>query len=279
MAALDAPAFSDLARREAPLATRSQLELIHEPQHVARILEAIPEQGLAYVDPDTVVSPGSGEAALRAAGAVCAAVDAVLSGEVGSAFCGVRPPGHHAEPGRSMGFCLFNNVAIGAAHARDAHNLERVAVIDFDVHHGNGTQEAFHDDPGLFYGSTHQYPFYPGTGAKTETGVANNIINMPLPAYSGSDLFREAISTRLIPELNRFAPEIVLISAGFDAHEDDPLGQLNLTTEDFIWVTHQLFDVADRHAEGRVVSTLEGGYDIEALGRCVTGHVLALMDR
>jgi len=275
--ALDAPAFEGLVRREAPPATHRQLELVHKARHVESTLAAIPKEGSACLDPDTVISPGSGDAALRAAGAVCAAVDAVIEGAAQSAFCGVRPPGHHAESGRSMGFCLFNNIAVGAAHARSAHGLERVAVVDFDVHHGNGTQEMFQDDPHLFYGSTHQYPFYPGTGAKTETGIANNVVNMPLSAFSGSDQFREAVEMRLLPELTQFAPELLLISAGFDAHEDDPLGQLRLTDEDFSWITHQLLDVADGYSQGRVVSSLEGGYDLGALGRCVSGHVSALM--
>lgn len=278
MAALEGPEFDELLRRSAPAATVDQLALVHDRGHVERILAAIPEQGRAHLDPDTVVSPGSGEAAIRAAGAVCAAVDAVIEGSAQSGFCGMRPPGHHAEPQRSMGFCLFNNIAVGALHAREAHGVQRIAVVDFDVHHGNGTQAIFENDPDLFYGSTHQYPFYPGTGAKTETGVDNNVVNLPLVAHSGSKEFREAVDGALMPALEAFGPELVLVSAGFDAHEDDPLGQLRLTDDDFAYVTRRLRDVADRFAGGRIVSSLEGGYDLAALGRCVGAHVSVLME-
>jgi len=277
LTALDADQFSELERKEAPLATIEQLGLVHTPNHIQHLMGLIPEEGRVNVDPDTVISSGSGEAALRAAGAVCSAVDDVFSGNADSAFCAVRPPGHHAEPNRAMGFCLFNNIAIGALHARTKHGAERIAVIDFDVHHGNGTQAAFENDPNLFYGSTHQYPFYPGTGAVTETGVANNIVNVPLAMNSGSAQFQKAVSDVLLPAVNEFGPDFVMISAGFDAHRDDPLGQLQLVDEDYVWVTERLCEIANDHSSGRVVSSLEGGYDLEALGRCVAAHVSVLM--
>src|SRR5207302_3638214 len=214
---------------------------------------------------DTVLSPQSGEAALRAAGAVCAAVDAIMAGDGANAFCAVRPPGHHAEPGRAMGFCLFNNVAVGALRARAAHGLGRVAVIDFDVHHGNGTQVAFETDDGLFYASTHQSPLYPGTGAANETGLGN-IVNVPLRPMSGSSQFRTGVTHRILPALEAFRPELVLISAGFDAHRRDPLAQLMLDEADYTWITERLIELAYRHARGKLVSTLEGGYDLAALG-------------
>jgi acetoin utilization deacetylase AcuC-like enzyme len=222
------------------------------------------------------MSAQSGEAALRAAGAVAAAVDAVIAGEAANAFCAVRPPGHHAEPGRSMGFCLFNNVAVGALRARAAHGLARVAVIDFDVHHGNGTQAAFEKDPTLLYASTHQWPLYPGTGSPRETGVGN-IVNVALGPMSGSRQFRLGVTREVLPALEEFRPEMVLISAGFDAHRADPLAQLMHDESDYTWVTEQLADIAERHARGRIVSTLEGGYDLEALAASAAAHVRVLM--
>ncbi len=218
----------------------------------------------------------SGEAALRAAGAVCAAVDAVVGGAARNAFCAVRPPGHHAERARAMGFCLFNNVAIGAAHARAVHGLDRVAVVDFDVHHGNGTQAIFAADADLFFASTHQYPFYPGTGGRDETGVGN-IVNVPLAAGSGSDEFRQAMTGEILPALRGFAPDMVCVSAGFDAHVDDPLAQLRFTEDDYDWATREIAKAADECCDGRLVSTLEGGYDLAALGRSCATHVRALM--
>lgn len=267
--------FAALDRREAPRALREQLALIHPPRFIDAVLHAIPAEGHAALDPDTIVSPGSGEAALRAAGAVVAAVDAVLAGEAASAFCAVRPPGHHAEPERAMGFCLFNNVAIGAAHARKL-GCARVAVVDFDVHHGNGTQAAFFNDGDFFYASTHQGNFYPGTGDADETGVGN-IVNVPLPAGAGSAPFRAAYDRTIFPALATFRPEFLLISAGFDAHRADPLAQLMVEEADFAWVTERLLDIAGDHAAGRVVSTLEGGYDLSALARSAAAHVAALM--
>ncbi len=277
LAALDADEFAGLERREAPRAEKDQIARMHPPEFVEAVLEAIPAEGHVGLDMDTIVSPGSGEAALRAAGAVCAAVDAVMAGEADNAFCVVRPPGHHAEQARAMGFCLFNNVAVGAAQARDAHGLERIAVVDFDVHHGNGTQAMFWDDADLFYASTHQAPFYPGTGAVGERGAANNIVNLPLSAMSGSEEFRRAMSERLLPALNTFRPDFLLVSAGFDAHLADPLAQLRFHEDDFAWATDQLLAVARACCGGRLVSTLEGGYDLRALGASAAAHVRTLM--
>ncbi|HUI34650.1 MAG TPA: histone deacetylase family protein [Stellaceae bacterium] len=277
LAALAAPEFAMLQRREAPEAALDDLTRVHPPRFVERLLAAVPQAGHVGIDADTVMSPASGQAALRAAGAVAAAVDAVVAGEAANAFCAVRPPGHHAEPNRAMGFCLFNNVAVGALRAKQVLGLGRVAVVDFDVHHGNGTQACFWDDPSLFYGSTHQSPLYPGTGASGETGAANNIVNVPLPPMSGSLQFRQGMERIMLPALDEFRPELVLISAGFDAHRDDPLAQLMLEEADYAWATHQLLDVARRHAGGRVVSTLEGGYDLAALGASAAAHVRALM--
>jgi len=276
MKALDAPAFLDLDRREAPRATIEQISLMHPRDHVERTLARIPDVGHAHMDGDTIVSPGSGEAALRAAGAVCAAVDAVMQDEVDNAFCAVRPPGHHAEATVAMGFCVFNSVAIAAEHARRTYGINRVAVIDFDVHHGNGTQHLFEPDGNLFYGSTHQSPLYPGTGALNERGVGN-IVNAPLPPFAGSEEFRHAMTERILPELFDFRPELVIISAGFDAHADDPLAMMNLTDEDYAWATRELMRAADQSCDGRVVSALEGGYDLDALARSVAEHVKVLM--
>ncbi len=274
--ALDAPRFAGLQRREAPEVDTEDLLRVHSYRHVEAILRAVPKSGHVAIDADTVLSPASGAAALHAAGAVVAAVDAVVCGEADNAFCAVRPPGHHAEPERAMGFCLFNNAAIGALRARRVHGLGRVAVVDFDVHHGNGTQAAFAADKSLFYASTHQYPLYPGTGAASETGVGN-IVNAPLPPMSGSVAFRHAMSERILPALDAFRPELVLISAGFDGHRLDPLAQLMLEDEDFVWATQRLREIAERHCGGRLVSTLEGGYDLAALGTAAAGHVGVLM--
>ena len=275
--ALNAGEFDALDRREAPAAEIDQIARVHPHSYVERILAAIPESGFVQLDPDTAVCPRSGEAALRAAGAVCAAVDDVMAGEADNAFCAVRPPGHHAEPSRAMGFCLFNNVAIGAEQARAVHGLGRVAVADFDVHHGNGTQAMFWDDKDLFYASTHQSPHYPGTGGAGERGVAGNIVNAPLPPHTGSAGFRQAMQGVILPALAEFEPEFLLISAGFDAHAADPLASLELNEDDFAWATRELMKIAAEHCDGRVVSTLEGGYDLAALARSAAAHVRTLM--
>jgi len=274
--ALDGLDFSRLERREAPQADIDDIARVHPRRFVERLLAAVPRSGHVGIDADTIMSPASGRAALRAAGAVAAAVDAIVAGEADNAFCAVRPPGHHAEPGRAMGFCLFNNAAIGALRAREAHGLARVAVVDFDVHHGNGTQARFWDDPSLFYASTHQSPLYPGTGARGDTGVGN-IVNVPLRPMAGSRDFRLGVSRDILPALDAFRPELVLISAGFDAHRSDPLAQLLLDESDYVWVTEQLVEIARDHAGGRVVSTLEGGYDLAALGASAAAHVRVLM--
>ena len=274
--ALAAPRFDELDRREAPRAGHADLLRVHPAAHVDHVLASVPAEGYGALDADTMVSPGSGEAALRAAGAVVAAIDAVMGGEVGNAFCAVRPPGHHAEADRAMGFCLFNNVAVGAHHARAKHGIRRVAVVDFDVHHGNGTQHIFERDAALFYASTHQMPLYPGTGAEDEQGVGN-ICNAPLPPRAGSDLFRKAMERRVLPALEAFAPELLIVSAGFDAHEADPLAELMLTEADYAWATDALVDVAKKHCLGRLVSALEGGYNLDALARSAAIHVERLM--
>lgn len=277
MAALESEKFALLERREAPLAEKAQITRVHPEWFFDWLFAQIPKEGWAGLDADTIVSPGSGEAALRAVGAVCAAVDAVMAGEARNAFCAVRPPGHHAEPQQAMGFCLFNSVAIAAQHARAVHGLKRVAVVDFDVHHGNGTQAAFEQDADLFYASTHQSPLYPGTGQPYEHGIANNIVNAPLAPFAGSVEFRQAMERIVLPALDAFAPELVLISAGFDAHLRDPLASLNLVEDDYAWVTRELCALAARHAKGRVVSSLEGGYDLRALAASTSAHVDALM--
>lgn len=269
-------AFADaLDWQEAPCASRDQLLRAHVPSLLQTVLETTTTQQL-MLDPDTVLSPDSAEAALRAAGASIAAVDSVLAGEISRAFCAVRPPGHHATADTAMGFCLFNSVAVAALHALDAHGLARVAIIDFDVHHGNGTQAIFERDPRVLYLSSHQMPLYPDTGFADERGVGN-ILNAPLPPGAGSEAFRAAWETQLLPALNAFNPQLLLLSAGFDAHRRDPLAQLQLEADDYAWLTGQLVAIADRHAQGRIVSLLEGGYDLQALRECSVAHVGALM--
>jgi acetoin utilization deacetylase AcuC-like enzyme len=276
LTALQAEEFRPLLRREAPQASLDAIARVHDRDYVDEVLSAIPESGVVYFDADTSASPGSREAILRAAGALVEAVDVVMEGEAGNAFCAVRPPGHHALPGRAMGFCLFNNVAVGAAHARAVHGLDRVAVVDFDVHHGNGTEAMFFSDPALFYASTHQWPLYPGTGRPGEARP-EHIVDLPLLPGAGGAEFRRAFGETLLPALNRFEPEMIFISAGFDAHQDDPLGQMRLIEDDYFWATEALCALAARACAGRVVSTLEGGYDLEALARSVGAHVRALM--
>jgi len=268
--------FDDLARIEAPLGRDDDILRAHAYEHLERIRAVAPVEDFEFLDPDTAMSPGTLEAALRAVGAATAAVDAVFQGEADNAFCAMRPPGHHAESRRAMGFCFFNNAAIAAHYARECYHAERVAVADFDVHHGNGTQEIFWSDPDLFYGSTHQMPLYPGTGSVQETGVGN-IFNAPLRAGDGSAEFREAMGSVILPALDAFSPDLVIISAGFDAHHRDPLGSLRFTEEDFAWATLQLMEAAEIHCGGRVVSVLEGGYDLQGLAASVGIHVQALM--
>ena len=265
-----------LVVREAPEAQREHLERVHQAQLVDMVFDAAPSRGYAYLDPDTSMNPKSLSASLRAAGALVRATDMVMAGEVKRAFCAVRPPGHHATRTRPMGFCIFNNVAIGAAHAIAAHGLDRVAVLDFDVHHGNGTEDAFHDDPRVMLCSTFQHPYYPYSGADSGN---EHIINVPLPAMTDGKGFRAAVERFWMPALEEFKPQLVFVSAGFDAHRDDPLAYLKLDDEDYRWVTEKLVGVADRHAAGRVVSTLEGGYNVDALGRCVVEHVGVLASR
>ncbi|BDU15674.1 histone deacetylase family protein [Lysobacter auxotrophicus] len=269
-------AFPALAWEEAPRATRGQLLRVHDDALLALVLDT-PVDGPMPLDPDTVLGPGSAEAALRAAGAGIAAVDAVMHGEARRVFCAVRPPGHHATPSAAMGFCLFNNVAVAAAHACDKHGLSRVAVVDFDVHHGNGTQAIFDTDPRVMYLSSHQMPLYPDTGYANERGVGN-IINAPLPPGCDSDGFRRIWREQLLPTLDSFRPQLLFISAGFDAHARDPLAQIELVTGDFEWITRELVAIARRHGDGRVVSMLEGGYDLTALGEASVAHVGALAE-
>ncbi len=273
---LAAPHFKEAKRTEAPLGREEDILRAHTMDHLRYLRSMSPEHDMEFLDPDTVMSPGSLEAALRAVGAATAAVDAVFRGESDNAFCAMRPPGHHAESKRAMGFCLLNQAAIAAHYARARYDAERVAVVDFDVHHGNGTQEIFWSEPDLFYGSTHQMPLYPGTGDANETGVGN-IFNAPLRAGDGGPQFREAMRSIILPALDAFAPDLVIISAGFDAHHADPLGSLQLTEEDFVWATLELMSAADAHASGRVVSVLEGGYDLQGLAASAGAHVQALM--
>ena len=267
-------ALPELEWHDAPRATRGQLLRVHDDALLALVLDTHVIAPIA-LDPDTMLGPGSAEAALRAAGAGVAAVDAVLSGATTRAFCGVRPPGHHATGSVAMGFCLFNSIAVAAAHACDKHGLARVAVVDFDVHHGNGTQAIFDTDPRVLYLSSHQLPLYPDSGFIDERGVGN-VLNAPLPPGTGSDGFRAAWRERLLPALDGFRPQLVLVSAGFDAHRLDPLAQLELEADDYRWLTGELLAIARRHAQGRVVSMLEGGYNLDALRECSVAHVRAL---
>ena len=268
------PLMPSLQQVEAPLATREQLDAAHSPDYVARIFEAAPKRDYAYLDPDTAMNPYSLDAARRAAGAVVKGVDMVMAGEVANAFCAVRPCGHHATWDRAMGFCIFNNVAVGAVHALDAYQLSRVAILDFDVHHGNGTEDIFHDDDRVMLCSSFQHPYYPGNGA--DSGNAH-IIPTPLAARTSGAKFRDAINATWWSALEDFQPELIIISAGFDAHADDPLAYLELHEDDYVWITQRIRQLADTYAQGRIVSALEGGYDLGALGRSAVAHVGALM--
>ncbi|MEE9453632.1 MAG: histone deacetylase family protein [Paracoccaceae bacterium] len=265
----------DLLRIEAPLGKDAHILRAHPAAHIERIKTA----GIGALDPDTHMSAGSLNAAYRGVGAITTAVDMVIQGQAHNAFCAIRPPGHHAELKTPMGFCLFGNIAIGAKHALEAHGLSRVAIMDFDVHHGNGTQNLVWDDARIFFASTHQMPLYPGSGAAHERGAHDNVLNVPLDPDTGGAEFRAAMEAQILPAIDAFQPELILISAGFDAHRADPLANLNWVEEDFVWATNALCDLADKHCAGRVVSTLEGGYNLDALAASCALHVNTLMER
>ena len=275
--ALEDECFAWLIREQAVEAARETVALVHPELYIQSIIDAVPLEGLVAIDEDTSMSPGTLDAALRTAGAATQAVDEVMTGQVRNAFSSMRPPGHHAERAKAMGFCFFNNAAIAARHAQKAHGAERVAIVDWDVHHGNGTQEIFWSDPSVLFCSTHQMPLYPGTGAASERGEHDTIVNTPLRAGDGGDNFREAFDVAILPRVEAFRPDLILISAGFDAHWRDPLADLQLTEADFAWATQKLMEIADRRCGGRVVSLLEGGYDLEGLARSAAAHVKALM--
>jgi acetoin utilization deacetylase AcuC-like enzyme len=275
--ALEDERFATLARATAPLGTLDQVTLCHPLAFAEALMAAAPETGLIQIEADTMMSPGTMEAALRGVGGAVYAVDEVMTGKASNAFCAMRPPGHHAESVKAMGFCFFNNAAIAARHAQRAHGVERVAVVDWDVHHGNGTQEIFWDDASVLYASVHEMPLYPGTGAVSERGQHGTIVNAPLRSGDGSDEFRDAFESALLPRIAAFQPDLIIISAGFDAHWRDPLANINLREPDFAWATQELMALADRHAGGRLVSILEGGYDLEGLSKSAAAHVMALM--
>jgi acetoin utilization deacetylase AcuC-like enzyme len=275
--ALEQERFQTLARVEAPAATLETIALCHPMDYVTGVRDATPKEGLVRLDADTSMSPGSFEAALRAVGGAVHAVDEVMTGRAKNAFVATRPPGHHTETARPMGFCLFNNAAIAARHAQKKHGIERAAVVDFDVHHGNGSQDIFWSDKTVMYGSTHQMPLYPGTGDKSERGEHNTVVNAPLRPGDGGEQFRAAFENVILPRLRDFRPDLIVISAGFDAHMRDPLANLNLLEADFDWATRKLMEIADSHAGGRVVSVLEGGYDLQGLANSAAAHVAALM--
>ncbi|MGJ0396663.1 MAG: histone deacetylase family protein [Methylocystis sp.] len=276
--ALDEPRYVGLMRAEAPLAPQEALLRAHSSEHISRLAKSAPSDGYTRIGPDAVMNGATQEAALRAAGGALAAIDAVMRGDATNAFVAMRPPGHHATRETPMGFCFFNNAAVAALHARAAHGASRVAIVDFDVHHGNGVQEIFWSDRNALYASTHQMPLYPGTGAVSETGEHNNIVNAPLVKGDGGAQFREALASRILPRLDAFSPEIIVLCAGFDAHLHDPLGGLRLVAEDFRDVTLRVMEIAARRCKGRIVSLLEGGYQPENLARSVAAHVGALME-
>jgi acetoin utilization deacetylase AcuC-like enzyme len=269
--------FEKLVRQEAPEGTLELVRLCHDEHYVEELRRIAPDKGLIYLDGDTSMSPGTWEAVMRGVGGAVAASDAVMSGAAHNAFVATRPPGHHAETNRPMGFCLFDHAAIAARHAQRKYGIARAAVVDFDVHHGNGTQEIFWADPTMMYCSTHQMPLFPGTGATGERGEHDTIVNAPLAPNDGAAKFRAAFENLILPQLTKFAPELIVISAGFDAHRRDPLANINLDAEDFGWVTRELRDLADKTAGGRIVSVLEGGYDLQGLKESVAAHVTALM--
>ena len=275
--ALESERFQMLGRMQAPTAELDAIARCHPMDYIAALRDATPKQGMVRLDPDTSMSPGSFEAALRAAGGAVQAVDEVMEKRAANAFVAVRPPGHHTETARAMGFCLFNNAAIAARHAQKQHGAKRVAVVDFDVHHGNGSQDIFWSDASVMYCSTHQMPLYPGTGPAGERGDHDTIVNAPLRPGDGGAQFRSAFETVILPRLRDFRPDLIVISAGFDAHQRDPLANLNLIEADFGWATRRIMEVADTTAGGRVISVLEGGYDLEALANSVAEHVMALM--
>jgi len=277
--ALEKERFTSLVREQAPMAEMESLALAHPEEYIRRLRDISPREGLVRIDEDTVMSPGTFEAALRGAGGAVQAVDEVMTGKVTNAFVAMRPPGHHAERIRAMGFCFFNNAAIAARHSQRRHGAERVAIFDWDVHHGNGTQDIFWSDRTVLYCSTHEAPLYPGTGALSETGDHGTIVNAPLSAGDGSEAFRDAVDTVILPRIDSFAPDLIIISAGFDAHWRDPLASLNLAESDFAWATQKLMDLAERHCRRRIVSVLEGGYDLEGLAKSTAFHLDALMGR
>src|ERR1700756_1245112 len=275
--ALSEKRFDALVRGEAPEGSLDLVTLCHNEHYVTELRHIAPDSGVIYLDGDTSMSPGTWEAVMRGVGGAVAATDAVMTGEHGNAFVAVRPPGHHAETARPMGFCFFDNVAIAARHAQRKHGIARVGIVDFDVHHGNGTQDIFWADGSVMYCSTHQMPLFPGTGAAGERGEHDTIVNAPLKSEDGGLQFRSAYENLILPQLRKFSPELIIVSAGFDAHYRDPLASLNLKAEDFDWVTKKLMDLADQTAGGRVVSVLEGGYDLQGLQESVAAHVTALM--
>jgi acetoin utilization deacetylase AcuC-like enzyme len=278
LAELAKPAYAALARYDAQPATIDQIACVHDRTYIEEILATVPKEGIVEIDGETGLAPGSGNAALRAAGSLVAAVDLVLDGKADNAFCAIRPPGHHAGWATTSGFCIFNNIAIGAEHAFQAHGIKRLAILDIDVHHGNGTQEWAEKQPKVLFCSSHQWPLWPGSGHTAERGPLGNIINLPLAPGTDRHKFGEAMETVALPAFERFAPELIMMSIGFDAHRDDPLAGLNLEEDDYFWITSEVCRLARRLCKGRVISTLEGGYNVVALASSVGEHVRALME-